>query len=178
MKLNLGCGRRRLEGDGWVNVDMFSHPNVDVVHDLNVFPYPFDDGCADYIFINHVLEHLVNPYDVMLECHRLLKAGGVVEVVVPHKNSLSAFDIAHRCFFTERSMCHLLDAGKDVGVGVHGVDGFSGSSLQCHGLFKLLLCRVKRLIPTPWGYLPGFNVYKNAVGIGIRTEICWKLKKN
>ena len=163
MKLNLGCGTRKLDED-WINVDKTLHKNVDIVHDLNVFPYPFGDNSIDFIYMNHVLEHLKEPYDVVVECHRILKSGGSFEIIVPHKNNLSAYDVAHPRLFTERSFCHL----NHIGI----------SSLQCKPLFKEIECHVKRLIPTPWGYLNGFNLYKNAVGIGIRSEIRWVLQKN
>jgi len=163
MKLNFGCGTRELPGN-WVNVDKTSNSNVDVVHDLNVFPYPFDDNSVGFIYMNHVLEHLKEPYDVVVECHRILKPGGLLEIIVPHKNHLSAYDIAHPRLFTERSLSHLNHSGV--------------SSLQCKPLFKEVVCHVKRVIPTPWGYLNGFNLYKNAIGIGIRSEIRWVLQKN
>jgi len=177
VKLNLGCGRRNLDGKDWVNVDKYPHPNVDALCDLDAFPYPFKDNSADYIYLNHVLEHLKNPYDVILECHRILKTSGILEIKVPHKNHLSAYDVAHKSLFTERSMCHLVDNGKDTSDRIHNESEKSGSSLQCNSYFEEIYRHVKRVIPTPWGYLPGFNIYKNAVGIGIRCEIHWKLKK-
>ena len=42
MKLNLGSGSKILKG--YVNVDKFQYYNPDVVHDLEKFPYPFEDG--------------------------------------------------------------------------------------------------------------------------------------
>jgi SAM-dependent methyltransferase len=163
MKLNMGCGTRKLSGD-WVNVDKIKHENVDIVHDLNVFPYPFDGDSVKDIYMYHVLEHLKEPYDVVVECHRILEPSGTLEITVPHKNHLSAYDIAHPRLFTERSLSHLNHTGV--------------SSLQCEPLFKEIVCDVKRVIPTPWGYLNGFNLYKNAIGIGIRSEIRWVLEKN
>lgn len=39
MKIDFGCGQRKTVG--YVGVDALSHPRGDVVHDLNIFPYPF-----------------------------------------------------------------------------------------------------------------------------------------
>jgi SAM-dependent methyltransferase len=81
-KLNLGCGEFRKEG--YVNLDCLASVRPDIVHDLNVFPYPFQDNTFDTIEADHVLEHLHNPILVMKELHRISKSGGFVTVRVPH----------------------------------------------------------------------------------------------
>jgi SAM-dependent methyltransferase len=81
-KLNLGCGEDFK--DGFINVDFHSHVRIDVQHDLNAFPYPFDDSSFDHVFASHILEHLDRPFLVMKELHRILKPGGTLTVKVPH----------------------------------------------------------------------------------------------
>jgi SAM-dependent methyltransferase len=81
-KLNLGCGEDKK--DGYINVDWSPLPKPDVVHDLNVLPYPFTDNSIDLIEAFHVLEHLDKPFAIMKEFHRILKVGGVLHVKVPH----------------------------------------------------------------------------------------------
>ena len=81
-KLNLGCGEDYKEG--YVNIDFHSHIKIDKVHDLNQFPYPFDDNEFDFIEASHVLEHLDRPFVVMQELHRIIKPGGTLNVKVPH----------------------------------------------------------------------------------------------
>jgi predicted SAM-dependent methyltransferase len=81
-KLNLGCGTDYKEG--FVNVDFHSHLQIEVMHDLNVIPYPFADGEFDYILASHVLEHLDRPFVIMKELHRILKKDGELHVKVPH----------------------------------------------------------------------------------------------
>jgi predicted SAM-dependent methyltransferase len=48
-------------------------------------PIPYDDGIVDLIFSCHALEHV--PRDVaahfLRECHRVLKPGGIVRLLVP-----------------------------------------------------------------------------------------------
>lgn len=41
-------------------------------------------GRFDVVVMNHVLEHLQNPIDVLKEVHRLLIPGGVVHIAVPN----------------------------------------------------------------------------------------------
>ena len=56
MKLNLGCGSKILEG--YTNVDKFDYYKPDIVHDLEVTPYPFKENSVDEILMSHVLEHI------------------------------------------------------------------------------------------------------------------------
>lgn len=82
LKLNVGSGEHKKEG--YINLDWSSLVDADVVHDLNVFPYPFSDNIYDEITAEHVLEHLEKPFLVMKEFHRILKPGGILHIRVPH----------------------------------------------------------------------------------------------
>ena len=62
-KLNFGCGTRIMKG--YVNLDIVKHKGVDVVHDLNKFPYPFKNGEFDEIYARFILEHLGDLVKVM-----------------------------------------------------------------------------------------------------------------
>lgn len=81
-KLNLGCGEFKKEG--YINLDWQSLVKPDVAHDLNKFPYPFEDNHFDLIEADHILEHLDKVFDVMKELRRLLKPGGKLIIRVPH----------------------------------------------------------------------------------------------
>lgn len=81
-RLNLGCGSFKKEG--YINVDCYDYLNPDVTHDLNKFPYPFDEGTFDLIEADHVLEHLNDPFGAMRELRRILKVGGRLIIKVPH----------------------------------------------------------------------------------------------
>lgn len=86
LRLNLGCGGKIYEG--WVNVDKYDHYAVDVVHDLEIFPYPFEDNSCNEIYMNHVLEHLGSSTDVfnniMKELYRVCCHDAVIRINVPH----------------------------------------------------------------------------------------------
>ena len=80
--------------------------NVDIVHDLLNFPYPFDDKIFDKIYCKHVIEHFVidDIYKILSECHRLLASGGELIITVPHSFSVAAYtDPTHKTFFTFNS---------------------------------------------------------------------------
>lgn len=88
MILNLGCGYKKMIGA--VNVDAHDICKPDIVHDLNVFPYPWAENSVDQIFAHHVFEHLIEWWDAFAECGRILKPGGTMEIKVPHASSDSA----------------------------------------------------------------------------------------
>lgn len=81
-KLNLGCGERKKAG--FINIDWNKETKPDILHDLNILPYPFEDNHFDLIEASHILEHLDKPFLVMKELHRLLKPDGILMVKVPH----------------------------------------------------------------------------------------------
>ena len=86
MKLNLGSGSKILKG--YINVDKFQYYNPDVVHDLEKFPYPFEDGVVDEILLSHVLEHIgQNPdifNNIIKELYRICKNNSIIDIRVPH----------------------------------------------------------------------------------------------
>ena len=98
--INLGCSGSRLPGS--IGVDVIPHKRtVDVVHNLNKYPYPFKDNFADEIHMYHVLEHLDDSIKTIEEIHRILKPSGILYLRVPHFSSLYAWgDITHKKAFS------------------------------------------------------------------------------
>jgi SAM-dependent methyltransferase len=103
-KLNLGSGG--FYKDGYVNVDLSPAAKPDVVHDLDVVPYPFADDEFDLVEADHCLEHLLDPFAAMREVHRLTRNGGAVHIRVPHfsrgfshPDHKSGFDITFPYYF-------------------------------------------------------------------------------
>ena len=84
IKLNLGCGERREEG--YVNVDKFGEP--DVKHDLEQFPWPWEDNSVEEVMMIHVLEHLGQLTEVYLgiikELYRVCEPDATIRIAVPH----------------------------------------------------------------------------------------------
>ena len=97
-KLDLGCGRTKR--GGFVGVDNLDLSGVDVCHDLDCFPYPFDDDQIDEVWMDQVLEHLREPLRVMEEIHRICRHGAKVTVGVPYfRSHYAVIDPTHRNFF-------------------------------------------------------------------------------
>ena len=103
MKLNLGCGYDIREG--WINVDKVDNEGVDVIHDLDKFPYPFKDNVVDEIIMIHILEHLNKPKEVLDELWRISKPNARITIEVPHFSSWQAWgDITHKRTFNSTSL--------------------------------------------------------------------------
>jgi SAM-dependent methyltransferase len=103
--LDLGCGRKKRPGS--IGVDHTDKLSADVLHDLNVFPYPFESDAADEVYMDNVLEHLDEPMRVMEEVYRIVRPGGTVKVIVPYFRSKWAFiDPTHRHYFTVDSFAY------------------------------------------------------------------------
>lgn len=80
-RLNVGCGKHRLEG--WVNTDLFTP--ADLTFDVRE-RWPIADASLSLVRLEHVLEHVGYPLQarhVLRECFRVLRPGGTVRVGVP-----------------------------------------------------------------------------------------------
>ena len=80
--LNLGAGKLDIRED-YVNLDMTPYEGIDVIHDLNKLPLPFENEQFDEILAYGILEH-VNYVPLMDELHRILKPKGIIKIRVPH----------------------------------------------------------------------------------------------
>jgi SAM-dependent methyltransferase len=114
MILNLGCGT--VAQPGCVNVDIVDYPGVDVVHDLDVTPWPFPDNQFAQVYAKHVFEHLRYPVAFMQQAHRVLSPGGLLHIEVPDWQSKNAYtDPTHVRFCTDETWDYWT-----VGTGFHG----------------------------------------------------------
>ncbi len=93
MKLNLGCGKDKR--NGYLNIDWYE--DADKRINLSKIPYPFKENSVTEILALNILEHLENPYDILLEWHRICKPGAKIILKVPHFASGNAWaDLQHK----------------------------------------------------------------------------------
>lgn len=103
--LNLGAGNRIMAEA--TNHDLRAHrPEIDVVHDLNVIPWPWPDASYDLIVASSVFEHLsIDLVQALDECWRILRPGGMLRLKVPYWKHDNAYaDPTHRWRYSLRSL--------------------------------------------------------------------------
>jgi predicted SAM-dependent methyltransferase len=158
LALNIGTGGHALVG--WVNLDETKPGDVLA----RVPPAPFRDECFDEILMSHVVEHMTldDGRALMKECHRILKPGGVVTVIVPDAKILSLAYLAgqvdnyrlndlyvysycqesqHRWFYDRRTLNQLVaDAGF---VGLRRLNRFTDARMMVPAWFQVGVGAVK-----------------------------------
>lgn len=86
-KLQIGAGDNHLEG--WLNADL--EPSSDQVICLDATqPFPFPDNVFDYIFSEHMIEHITykDALFMLKECFRVLRPGGKIRIATPDVEQL------------------------------------------------------------------------------------------
>lgn len=86
-KLQIGAKGNVLKG--WLNTDLYPIDSEVVFLDATK-PFPFEDGTFDYIFCEHIIEHLTYTKGVLMlhECYRVLKPNGKIRIATPSFENL------------------------------------------------------------------------------------------
>ena len=140
-RLILGAGKwtEKKKGDTFCDIRPFE--NIDIVHDLNITPWPWADNSFMHISALHIVEHLNDLISFMDECWRVLKPGCSVYIETPEAGS--NFDLTHcdpthkRCFrsytwsnyfspegvrdfgYTQKAWCMLKQEAKEGILYIH-----------------------------------------------------------
>lgn len=125
IRLDIGCGSNKQPG--FVGIDMLDLPGVDIIHDLEVTPWPLPDECVLTAIASHVLEH-INPHkgvfiNVMDEIWRILKPRGQFALVVPHASSHGYAQDPTHCNPINETTFHYFDPdpeGANIGQQLYG----------------------------------------------------------
>jgi hypothetical protein len=96
-KLNLGCGMDIRKG--YVNLDKSGVPGVDVVHNIDKYPWPLPSSHFEEVFAQDVVEHVQDLFKCIKEIQRVCKKGAKVRIIVPYWHSSAAFYPNHHYFF-------------------------------------------------------------------------------
>lgn len=102
IKLDLGCGKKKKAG--FIGIDVVHSDEVDLVCDVDNGGIPLFSGVAEKVFSFHFLEHVQNTRFVLEEIYRVLKPGGIAEIVVPHFSNIGAYHWTHKTFWNARGL--------------------------------------------------------------------------
>lgn len=112
--LDIGCGPRKRSG--FIGIDKYKLPDVDILCDFEKQNLPFKDESFDIVYTNHVLEHIVNIEKILSEISRILKPGGKLQIGVPYAGDLRAFqDPTHVRYFSIKTFEYFIKQGSRVG---------------------------------------------------------------
>src|SRR5712691_11038525 len=105
--LDVGCGNAKTPVA--VGIDANANTQADIVHDLDVFPWPLPSDEFERIVCGHIAEHVADTIRFMEEVHRVARASARVEIVTPHFSNRFAFtDPTHRRQLALRSFDYFL----------------------------------------------------------------------
>ena len=146
--------------EGYVNLDKKKYfEGIDVVHDLEKFPYPFEDNEFDEVIARYILDHLDRNKlrEVFNELHRICKDRGIIKITVSYdERYMRCFD--HKGGFSFFTFLKLEDEKRKWKS-----DG-NWKIKEMHG------------IPVSYGfakYIPNFKIKKH---LGLRDTISLYLK--
>lgn len=134
IKLQLGSGGVRIPG--YLNVDLRSGPEVDIVDDVGILKQ-FQKGSVDAIYACHVLEHFshekgttaLNCLDVLSRWYELLKPGGELFVAVPNLKAIFKTILRHPSRSESLGFFMAIYGGQDYPTNVH-YSGYTEESLS------------------------------------------------
>ena len=93
---NLYIGGAGRAVPGYINLDLFGMPGVDVAADAEQLPFPND--IFERVECDAVLEHVRDPRRVMDEIRRVLAPGGYVHLVTPFCHPFHEYPRDYRRF--------------------------------------------------------------------------------
>lgn len=93
---NLYIGGAGRTVDGYVNLDLFAVPGVDVAADAENLPFPSD--IFQRVECDAVLEHVRDPVRVIEEIRRVVAPGGYVHLVTPFCHPFHEYPKDYRRF--------------------------------------------------------------------------------
>jgi ubiquinone/menaquinone biosynthesis C-methylase UbiE len=134
--IELGCGPSKKKG--YLGVDKLAIPGVDFIADLESGLGFLPDNSVDEIYTSNFLEHIDNFELFMKECHRVIKPGGEIRIIVPHfSNPWFYSDYTHRRFFGLYTFLYFSDHNNKYRRNIPGFyTGFKFQVIQQKLIFK------------------------------------------
>lgn len=89
LRLDIACGQNKTQG--FFGVDIAPGEGVDLVYDLENFPWPFEDSSVDEVVCSHYVEHTKDLMKFMNELYRIMKPGAKAMIYAPYYNSMRSW---------------------------------------------------------------------------------------
>jgi ubiquinone/menaquinone biosynthesis C-methylase UbiE len=112
LKIDIGCGANKQAG--FIGVDQYDLPGVDVVCNLASGTWPWEDNSVEAAHCSHFIEHLTNLNDkwervhFFNELYRVLAPGASCTLIFPHWASTRYYgDPTHKEPFSEMGFYYL-----------------------------------------------------------------------
>lgn len=110
--VDIGCGGAK-QGKDWFGIDYRKMPGVDLVQDLEKFPWKVPSESFNTSVCSHVIEH-INPshgifISFMNEAWRILKPEGEMVIGVPYATSTGMFRDPTHCNFVNEETWSYFD---------------------------------------------------------------------
>lgn len=103
--LDVACGQNKTPG--FFGIDIAKTDSVDLVWDLEKFPWPIPDNSVDQIVCNHYIEHTNDLIKFMEDLYRILKPGATALIRAPYYNSVRAWqDPTHTRVISEATFLY------------------------------------------------------------------------
>lgn len=113
IKLNIACGQQRQED--FIGIDKVKTDATDIIHDLESYPWPFEDNSVDEIFCSHFVEHIRDLISFVDEMHRIIKQGAKATIVAPYYANMRAIqDPTHVRSICEASFLYFNKGWRDA----------------------------------------------------------------
>ncbi len=87
-RLDLACGVNKKEN--FTGIDRNKEIKPDIIHNLDTYPWPFEDQSCFELHCNHFVEHVHSLNKFMEECHRILVPKGLLVISAPYYTSFEA----------------------------------------------------------------------------------------
>ena len=121
MKLNIGCGNKKIEG--YHGVDKYKCDAADYICDLENEKLPFEDSTISGIILDNAIEHFFDIPKVIKELVRVSKSDSVIRIITPHFSSIKSWidptHIHHLSYFSfdhfeKESVSHYVGKGIKI----------------------------------------------------------------
>lgn len=111
-QVDVGCGGNK-QGENWFGIDYRKLPGVDLVQDLEKFPWKIPSESFNTALCSHVVEH-INPshgifISFMNEIWRILKPGSDLLISAPYATSVGMFRDPTHCNFVNEETWSYFD---------------------------------------------------------------------